>query len=547
MYTVNEIKLNILDDESKILDNVSKELRIDKRNISNIKILKKSIDAREKNLKFSYNICFNIENEDDNKIKKLIEKNKLHLYSEKKFNPIIANENEFDAKKQNIKRPLIVGFGPAGIFCAYILAINGFKPIIFERGKCIEERDIDTKKFLNAKENVFDELNINSNICFGEGGAGTYSDGKLYTNNKDKDGLNKFVLETFVKFGANKKILYEAHPHIGTDVIKEVIINMRKQIIKFGGEIYFSKKFEISNEEEIKKLQNKYSSIVLAIGNASRDTFKNLLQNKFDIKKKTIAMGLRIAIPQDAINKSQYGNVSEKELKKLGNAIYKVVYTTKNNNSIYSFCMCPGGYIINSSSEKNKVCINGMSYNKRDGEYCNSAIVKNYDDKTTDNPLSNMFMQEKIENAAYNLCDGKIPYCTLDCKLESEKHIDNNAEKHIDTNIEEKIFEGAAKYNNKIINIFDENGFLFKEDFIEAMKYFKHILKYDEKNIIIAGVETRTSSPVKLDRKEDYTCNIDGFYPCGEGLGHGGGIISCAIDGINVAMSIIKKCNKSTE
>lgn len=538
MYTVNEIKLNILDDESKILDNVSKELKIDKINISNIKIIKKSIDAREKKIRFSYNVCFDINNVVDNKIQKLLDKNILHFFNEKHFNPIFIKENK--SNKQNEKRPLIVGFGPAGIFCAYILALNGLKPIIFERGKCIEERDVDTKKFLDSKNNVFENLDVDSNISFGEGGAGTYSDGKLYTNNKDKDGLNKFVLETFVKFGADEKILYEAHPHIGTDVIKKVIVNMRKEIISLGGEIHFSKKFEIGGDLELKHLQKEYLAIVLSIGNAARDTFKNLVENNFDIKKKNIAMGLRICIPQNNINNSQYDNVNESELRELGPAIYKTVYTTKDNNSIYSFCMCPGGYVINSSSEKNKLCINGMSYSDRDGKYANSAIVKNFNDNENENPLANMFMQEKIEESAYKLCNGKIPYCSFLDILSKEKNLLKQSSLDY-SNIEKNIFEGAAEYCKNLINIYDENGLLFKDDFLEAMKYFKHILKFDENDVIVAAAETRTSSPVKLDRNENFMCNVDGFYPCGEGLGHGGGIISCAIDGINVAIKILTK------
>lgn len=497
MILLNQVKLNINFTKEDFIRKVSSLSRISNLNMDRVTILKKSIDARDKkDIHYVFNVA--IDYEDKNK-----------------FNPIIN-----DCKLS--KRPIIVGFGPAGIFAAYIFALNGIKPIVIERGKKIEDRESDVEKFLTTLS-----LDCESNVSFGEGGAGAFSDGKLNTNNKDKTGVYRFVLETFVKFGADQSILYENMPHIGTDKLKSIIINIREEIMRLGGEIHYSEKFTY---DKYKDVAASGTPILLAIGNSSRDTFIDLYKNGFDIKAKAFAVGFRVAHLQDMINTDQYGDMKTK----LSPASYKLTYDAGRGKSVYSFCMCPGGYIINSSNYKNKLSINGMSYNKRSGLYANSAIVETITPEDLhdanflcDEPeLICMRFQEEIEKRAFELEDGYIPYF-------GEKI--NECD----------VFKGLAKFDEKIFDIYENLGLKFsiRGDIENALAHFEKILPgFDSDKKVIAGVETRTSSPVMLKRDENFMCNVKGFFPIGEGLGHGGGIMSCAVDGINAAKSILLGC-----
>ncbi len=595
MYRLNQIKLNIHHDQNDLRQKIAKSINmsIDDIDWSTLIILHKAIDARDKkNILFVYNVAFDTKNV----------KVKLEKYEPIIFNPIVkANEGVGANFRRPYKgelcepnvvssiRPVVVGFGPAGIFAAYILAFNGLKPIIVERGKSLEERTKDVEKFFDTME-----LDENSNVCFGEGGAGAFSDGKLNTNNKDKTGIYKFVLETFVKFGADEKILYENLPHIGTDKLVDVIKNIRNEILKLGGEIYYNTKLTFKDglamlaptnvgsqcvtltDEESQCVVHtmlvsaptitKDTPIILAIGNSSRDTFRELIANGFDIKAKPIAVGYRIAHRQIFINNAQYGGKSfdskeglaelahtradsqcvaptNKVEKLLGPATYKLTYDVGNGHSVYSFCMCPGGYIINSSNFKGMLSINGMSYNDRNGKYANSAIVETVRPEDIeglaelantgeDSPLKMIEFQERVEKAAFELEKGHIPYVTSD-----GNSICN-----------EEVFKGQAKYCDKLKSVYENCGIKFdiNKDIDEALNYFNIIIpgffgEGSHPHYLIAGVETRTSSPVKLDRDENFMCNVPNFYPCGEGLGHGGGIMSCAVDGIRVARSIVER------
>ena len=666
MYRLNQIKLNIHHNENDLRLKIAKSISVSVDDIdwSTLIILHKAIDARDKkNILFVYNVAFDTKNV----------KVKLEKYEPIIFNPIVkANEgvgvNEgvganFRSPRMgelcepNVVssiRPVVVGFGPAGIFAAYILALNGLKPIVVERGKSLEERAKDVEKFFDTME-----LDENSNVCFGEGGAGAFSDGKLNTNNKDKTGIYKFVLETFVKFGADGKILYENLPHIGTDKLVDVIKNIRNEIVRLGGEIYYNTKLTFEDGLAMLAPTNvgsqcvtptdagsqcvtltdegsqcivptimKGAPVVLAIGNSSRDTFRELIANGFDIKAKPIAVGYRIAHRQIFINNAQYGGKSfdskeglaefaptkagsqcvaptkagsqcvahtragsqcvaptNKVEKLLGPATYKLTYDTGDGHSVYSFCMCPGGYIINSSNFKGMLSINGMSYNDRNGKYANSAIVETvrpedieglaelahtgagsqcvaltgtvFGPMGEDSPLKMIEFQERVEKAAFELEKGHIPYVTSD---------GNNI-------CNEDVFKGQAKYCDKLKSVYENCGLKFdiNKDIDEALNHFNKIipgffgagsqssplqglLKFaptmssfnsmneeSHHHYLIAGVETRTSSPVKLDRDENFMCNVPNFYPCGEGLGHGGGIMSCAVDGIRVARSIVER------
>ena len=623
MYRLNQIKLNIYHSESDFKKKIAKFIgvSVDDINWPTLKILHKAIDARDKNnILFVYNVAFDFAGDTVNHrggchqpnrrgdaLRALAEK--LEKYEPIVFNPIVgANEGvgaNFRSPRMGelcepATRPIVVGFGPAGIFASYILALNGLKPIIVERGKSLEERTKDVDKFFETM--VLDE---NSNVCFGEGGAGAFSDGKLNTNNKDKTGVYKFVLETFVKFGADEKILYENLPHIGTNKLVDVIKNIRNEIIKLGGEIYYNTKltFEeglvrkahtgtgsqcVSPTRGILKFAptavrsddgprcvahmiTKDTPIILAIGNSSRDTFRELIENGFDVKAKAIAVGYRIAHRQSFINDAQYGSKNFVDSKEgladlaptsegsqcvvptrpafvhtegveriLGAATYKLTYDVGDGHSVYSFCMCPGGYIINSSNFKGMLSINGMSYNDRSGKYANSAIVETVRPEDVDglvelahtgsgsqcSPLRMIEFQERVERAAFELEKGFIPYIVSEgsdiCS--------------------EEVFKGQAKYCEKLKSVYEECGLKFdiNKDIDEALKHFNKIIPGFDVQYLFAGVETRTSSPVKLDRDENYMCNVPNFYPCGEGLGHGGGIMSCAVDGINVAISISK-------
>ncbi len=542
MYRLNQIKLNICHDDYDLKKKIAKlvKLSVDDIDWSTFIILHKSIDARDKdNILFVYNVAF------DTKLDLRLEK-----YEPVIFNPIIK-------EKQNVNiRPVVVGFGPAGLFASYILALNGFKPIILERGKALDDRIKDVDKFFKTMA-----LDCESNVCFGEGGAGAFSDGKLNTNNKDKTGIYRFVLETFVKFGAQKNILYDNMPHIGTDKLVDVIKNMRNEIIRLGGEIFYNTKFCFKDGKPSINITND-TPVILAIGNSSRDTFRELIKNGFDLKAKPIAAGYRIAHKHSFINEAQYGNsinhikqknISDKLLNidnLLGPATYKLTYDVGNGHSVYSFCMCPGGYIINSSNCEGMLSINGMSYNDRNGKYANSAIVETIgvsdvanvvfenDMKMTHaedkrdvsecSPLQMIEFQEQVEKMAFELEKGFIPYVT------------GNG----DDICQEDVFKGRAKYSKKLMSVYETLGLKINinKDIEMAFKHFNKIIPgFYGNEYVIAGVETRTSSPVKLDRDENYMCNIRNFYPCGEGLGHGGGIMSCAVDGINVAMAVAKK------
>ncbi len=588
MYRLNQIKLNINHSEKEFKNKISKVANVSVADIdwATLVILHKAIDAREKkNILFVYNVAFDFVGTG------VGAKSKLEKYEPIVFNPIVSGSHSSPIREglhssqireglhsshvqdSEFARPLVVGFGPAGIFASYILALNGLRPIVVERGKSLDERSKDVDKFFKTMD-----LDEESNVSFGEGGAGAFSDGKLNTNNKDKTGIYKFVLETFVKFGADEKILYENLPHIGTDKLVDVIKNMREEIIRLGGEIHYNTKLifrdglaelaptgDVLAEHapmrkglaELARTIKKDTPIILAIGNSSRDTFRELIENGFDVKAKAIAVGYRIAHRQSFINESQYGR-DVGLARTIGPATYKLTYDVGNGHSVYSFCMCPGGYIINSSNKKGMLSINGMSYNDRSGKYANSAIVEtvkpedvvglaelahtkdeftytkgvaeqiNMLDHAECSPLQMIEFQERVERAAFELEKGFIPYVTSGgsgiCK--------------------EDVFKGQAKYCERLKSVYENCGLKFdiNKDIEMALKHFNKIIPgFFDTEYVIAGVETRTSSPVKLDRDENYMCNVKNFYPCGEGLGHGGGIMSCAVDGINVAMKIVKK------
>ena len=518
MLRIREVKIPIsLDNDEYIKKKISKLLNISKEEIIDYKILKKSIDARDKNnILFIYEFALNLKNE-----------NKINL--SKNISEYIETEYEFTKEKDLKERPIIVGSGPAGLFCAYMLASVGCKPIILERGEKIEDRVKTVEDFFETNK-----LNPESNIQFGEGGAGTFSDGKLNTLTKDKLNRHKKVFEIFVENGAPEEIMYLNKPHIGTDILRNVIINMRNKIISFGGEFkYNSKVTNLIIEDnkikgvEINSKEKTYSNIVvLAIGHSARDTFYMLNDNNVSMKPKNFAIGLRIEHPREMIDKSQYGD----SYKMLDPASYKLTYQTQNNRSVYSFCMCPGGYVVNASSEENKLCVNGMSNYKRDEKNSNSAIVVNV---TTDDFNNELFggieLQRKLEEKAYIEGKGKIP---VQIYRDFKDNIKSTKLGEITPNT-----KGEYTLSN-LNNILPE---YISESIKEAIPVFGRRIKgFDREDAILLGIEARTSSPVVIVRDEELNSSIEGLYPCGEGAGYAGGITTAAIDGIKVAEKIVK-------
>ncbi len=526
MIKIDQLKLNVSADENQIKEAVCKKLKININDIRELSVLKRSIDARKKpDIFYVYSIVISLDSKLEGKLLSRFSKdNNINLYNPK---------NYAVPKSNNKSRPIVIGAGPAGLFAAYIFALNNMQPIIFERGKKVEDRTKDILKFWETGV-----LDTQSNVQFGEGGAGTFSDGKLNTLVNDKLGRNKFVLETFVKFGADSKILYDFKPHIGTDVLKNVIANMRNEIIALGGEFHFDSKVEdfVIEENSIKgvicKGQTYYSdNVVLAIGHSARDTFKCLFDNGFAMEAKDFAVGFRIEHPQALISESMYGP----SFRELEPAPYKLAANLDNGRGVYSFCMCPGGFVVNSSSEENRLVVNGMSYSKRDSNNANSAIVVTVgaDEFDKTNPLAGIEYQRKIEGKAFELCGGKIPQQLFgDFK---DKHISNS---YGDFSSETK---GLTAFG-PLHEIFSQE---ISQSIIDAMSIFGTKIKgFNRLDSILSGVESRTSSPVRINRDEFFQSNIKGLYPCGEGAGYAGGITSAAMDGLKVAEAVIANNNQ---
>ncbi len=521
MIRIRQVKLPISSDE--LSKKVAKILNISLDDIIKIRIVKKSLDAREKkNLLFVYELDVEVKNEQ--KTLRRCHSKDILLSSSEEYKFVISN------KTTSKERPIIVGSGPAGLYCAYLLAEHGFNPLIIERGEKVEDRVKTIEEFWQNNK-----LNPESNVQFGEGGAGTFSDGKLNTSIKDKENRIKKVLEIFVENGAPEEILYEAKPHIGTDILRVVIKNIRERILNWGGEIRYNTKLtniEINNNKVTSIEVNNIIKIpcnilVLAIGHSARDTFEMLLKNKLDMQPKSFAVGIRIEHPQKMINKSQYGMEASPYLTP---ASYKLTYQA-NNRGIYSFCMCPGGYVINSSSEKNRLVVNGMSNYARESVNANSALVVTVTPKDFgNNPLDGIKFQRELEEKAYKIGKGNIPLQTyIDYK--------NNVKTEKLGNVL-PIVKGNYTLSN-LNEIFPEYiNFSLKE----AIENFgKKINGYNRDDCLLLGVESRTSSPVRILRNDELESNIKGIYPCGEGAGYAGGITTSAVDGIKVAEKIAKK------
>lgn len=526
MLKVDQIKLSVNDSESKLKGIIAHKLKVNENAIKDFSILKKSIDARKKpDVYYVFSVIVSLSKDDEKRILAKCKKdNNINPYK-----PMVYTIPKLNKESDS---PIVIGAGPAGLFAAYILALNNMHPLIIERGKMVEERTSDILKFWETGV-----LDTSSNVQFGEGGAGTFSDGKLNTLVNDKLGRNKFVLETFVKFGAPSNMLYDYKPHIGTDILKTVIANMRKEIISLGGEFKFNTTvsdfiFENNKIIGVKANGKSYFSdtVILAIGHSARDTFKKLHDLDVYMEAKDFAVGFRIEHPQEMISYTMYSD----SFSKLEPAPYKLAANLNNGRGVYSFCMCPGGFVVNSSSEENRLVVNGMSYSKRDSKNANSAIVvsvgANEFDKS--NPLSGIAFQRAIEEAAFKAGNGCIPqqlYGDFKSKRLSKSYGDFSSET-----------KGKTSFG-MLSDIFSQDIY---QSFIDGMGIFGSKIKgFDRDDAILSGVESRTSSPVRINRNEYFQANIAGLYPCGEGAGYAGGITSAAMDGIKVAEAVISNLN----
>lgn len=519
---VKNIKIGIHQKENVAFEKALKAAEISQNHVKEIKIYKKSLDARkQKQMMFVFSILIDTDLDEKALCKRI-------------QNPNIAYKEEipltFHRGTQKLNSPIVIaGFGPAGIFCAYTLAQMGYRPVVIERGYDVDKRVDAVNRFW--KEGA---LNPECNVQFGEGGAGTFSDGKLTT--RISDPRCDYILKLLVKFGAPNEILTQAKPHIGTDRLRHVIRNMRLEIERLGGTVLFGHRLEnvfidhhqlssiVVNGEKIKT-----KNLVLAIGHSARDTFSMLLKQNVFIEPKSFSVGVRIEHLQSQINRGLYGAFSDDD--KLPPGEYQLSYR-ENDRGVYTFCMCPGGLVVPSSSSEGTVVTNGMSEYLRNRKNANSAVVVSVapSDFGT-HPLDGVAFQKMLEQKAYQMAGSnyKAPAATVGDFLQRKKGL------HLDT-----------VYPSYALGVVPCDFYSLFPSFITDMlqkgfyKFNQKIPGFSNADAVMTGVETRTSSPVRITRNEDFqSISISGLYPCGEGAGYAGGIMSAAADGIKVAEKII--------
>ena len=534
MIRINQLKLPVTHTEKDLYKKAAKLLRVPEEQIQSLAPVRQSLDARKKNeLLYIYSLDASVAGKEEAIVKKA-----------KNANVILRREQPYrfpESGNEPLKhRPVIVGFGPAGMFCGLMLARAGYRPLILERGEKVEDRERHVTEYWKGGC-----LRPESNVQFGEGGAGTFSDGKLNTLVKDPSGRNLKVLEILAEAGADPSITYISKPHVGTDVLSLVVKNIREEILRLGGEIRFGTKLEdfetengrissvtvssspsASEPMERKTERIPAEAVVLAIGHSARDTFHMLSKKELEMQPKAFAVGLRIQHPQTQINLSQYGMENPG---KLGAASYKLTHQTAFGRGVYSFCMCPGGFVVNASSEPGRLAVNGMSNHDRAGVNANSALIvtvtpEDFPDATA---LGGVAFQRTLEEAAFRAGEGKIPV-----QLYGDFKNGTVSDAFGDV---EPAFKGGYAFGN-LREVLPE---VLCNSLVEGIDRFGGIIPgFDRRDAILAGVESRTSSPLRIPRDSSMESRIRGLYPCGEGAGYAGGITSAAMDGIKTAEMI---------
>ena len=530
MLRLSNLKLGIDEDISLLKKLILKKLKIKENELIKYFIYKESIDARKRGrIDFVYTVDVEVKNEE-----KLLKKGLKDVVQVKQPNYIGVSHGNNKIKH----RPVVVGSGPAGLFAALLLAQRGYNPLLLERGLDVDERTKDINNFWTNR--VFKN---NSNVQFGEGGAGTFSDGKLTT--RIKDIRCRKVLEELVNFGSPDEILYSHKPHVGTDILKNVVKNIREEIKRLGGEVRFNAQvtdIEVENES-IKSVIVNYSeriecdNVIFAVGHSARDTYEMLYSKGVKIIQKPFAIGARIEHPQELINRSQYKEFYNHP--RLGAADYRLIEHTSNGRTAYTFCMCPGGTVIASASEEGEVVTNGMSEHARDKENANSAFLVNVkpSDFGSDHPLAGVEFQRKYERLAFELGGGNY----------------NAPVQLVGDFLQDKVTTELGKVKPSY-----KPGYKFADlreclpDFVcETMK--EALPKLDNKlkgfamhDAVLTGVETRSSAPIRIVRDEETleSVSLEKLYPCGEGAGYAGGIVTAAVDGIKCAEKIIENYSK---
>lgn len=528
MLRLNQLRLPAGHSEEDLGREIAKKLGVSTEDIRSYQIVRHSIDCRKKPVLFdSYIVDVKLKSE---KKEKTILKKKGHSAVKAEYNPyrmpVVTQEGQ---KKAG--HVIVCGSGPAGLFCAYILSKCHVEVTVVERGAPVDRRRLDVEKFWESGQ-----LAPSSNVQFGEGGAGTFSDGKLNTLVKDKEGRSRFVLETFVSFGAPEHILTENKPHIGTDILCTVIKNMRLAMESAGVRFLFDTQLTDVDPDAREVFLNsgtvlKYDSLVLAPGHSARDTFSMLCGRGMKMQAKSFAVGVRVIHPQSLINMSQYGRQEELILPA---ASYKLAEQLESGRGGYSFCMCPGGYVVNASSEEERLAVNGMSYHARDGYYANSAIIVSVtpDDYENDSPLAGIAFQRGLEEKAYMACGGRIPVQLFGDFVSHRKTKDLPD------------LSGAVKGMYAPADLREVLPSFLCDGIEEAVKKMgRKIAGFDSDDTLLCAVESRTSSPVRLTRNEKGVSSFPHIYPCGEGAGYAGGIMYAAMDGMKIAEHILADTN----
>ena len=544
MIRISQLKLPCGHSEADLEEKIRKTIKLKDRDTVRYRIRKHSIDARKKPQLFDiYTVDADL---------------KMGIKAERKLAAKLRNRNiavveesgyQFPpagGEKMNT-RPVVIGAGPAGLFCALMLAEHGYRPILLERGRCVEERAKDIDRYWESGK-----LDPSSNVQFGEGGAGTFSDGKLNTQINDKTGRSEKVLQVFTEAGAPEDIRYESKPHIGTDLLRVVIPAIRNRILAAGGDVRFEAQVTdlVIEDGSVRALvladgsRLRTDTVVLAPGHSARDTIASLFQRGVPMEPKAFAVGLRVSHPQSLIDRSQYGVWEREEMRELGlsAAPYKLTAKAASGRGVYSFCMCPGGYIVDASSEPSRIAVNGMSEHARGSGRANSAIVCTVgpEEYGTEHPLSGMYFQQELEEKAYRIGQGAIPvqrYIRMKENYEKRRNGEPVPADSPDPYLTSHDLCIRGRWTPADLSELLPRA--LTADFIEGMEEFDHkIPGFAGEEAFAAGIESRTSSPVRIPRGEDLQSRIRGLYPCGEGAGYAGGIMSAAMDGIRVAEAI---------